>query len=41
MGLRAHDPMRAKELEPLVFAVGTGLPGAMAVAKQSSSSSKV
>ncbi len=36
MGLRAHDPMRAKELEPLVFSVGSGLPGAMAVAKQSS-----
>jgi HAE1 family hydrophobic/amphiphilic exporter-1 len=36
MGLRAHDPTRAKELEPLVFSVGTGLPGAMAVAKQSS-----
>ena len=36
MGLRAHDPMRAKELEPLVFSIGTGLPGAMAVAKQSS-----
>jgi hydrophobic/amphiphilic exporter-1 (mainly G- bacteria), HAE1 family len=36
MGLRAHDPMRAKELEPLVFSVGTGLPGAIAVAKQSS-----
>ena len=28
--------MRAKELEPLVFAVGSGLPGAMALAKQSS-----
>ena len=36
MGLRAHDPMRAKELEPLVFSIGMGLPGAMAVAKQSS-----
>jgi HAE1 family hydrophobic/amphiphilic exporter-1 len=36
MGLRAHDPMRAKELEPLVFSVGSGLPGAIAVAKQSS-----
>lgn len=36
MGLRAHDPMRAKELEPLVFSIGSGLPGAMAVAKQSS-----
>jgi HAE1 family hydrophobic/amphiphilic exporter-1 len=36
MGLRAHDPTRAKELEPLVFSVGSGLPGAMAVAKQSS-----
>jgi HAE1 family hydrophobic/amphiphilic exporter-1 len=36
MGLRSHDPMRAKELEPLVFSVGTGLPGAIAVAKQSS-----
>jgi HAE1 family hydrophobic/amphiphilic exporter-1 len=36
LGLRAHDPMRAKELEPLVFQVGSGLPGAIAVAKQSS-----
>jgi HAE1 family hydrophobic/amphiphilic exporter-1 len=36
LGLRALDPMRAKELEPLVFSIGTGLPGAMAVAKQSS-----
>jgi HAE1 family hydrophobic/amphiphilic exporter-1 len=36
MGLRAHDPTRAKELEPLVLSVGSGLPGAMAVAKQSS-----
>lgn len=36
MGLRANDPTRAKELEPLVFSVGSGLPGAMAVAKQSS-----
>ncbi len=36
MGLRAHDPLRAKELEPLVFSIGMGLPGAMAVAKQSS-----
>jgi HAE1 family hydrophobic/amphiphilic exporter-1 len=36
MGLRAHDPLRAKELEPLVFMVGSGLPGALAVAKQSS-----
>jgi HAE1 family hydrophobic/amphiphilic exporter-1 len=36
MGLRSYDPMRAKELEPLVFSVGTGLPGALAVAKQSS-----
>jgi HAE1 family hydrophobic/amphiphilic exporter-1 len=36
MGMRAHDPMRAKELEPVVFMAGTALPGAMAVAKQSS-----
>jgi HAE1 family hydrophobic/amphiphilic exporter-1 len=36
MGMRAHDPMRAKELEPLVFGAGMSLPGAMAVAKQSS-----
>ncbi len=36
MGLRAYDEMRARELEPLVFTVGTGLPGAIAVAKQSS-----
>jgi HAE1 family hydrophobic/amphiphilic exporter-1 len=36
MGLRAYDSMRAKELEPLVREVGSGLPGAMAVAKQSS-----
>jgi hydrophobic/amphiphilic exporter-1 (mainly G- bacteria), HAE1 family len=36
MGLRAYDEMRAKELEPLVFSVGTGLPGAIAVAKQTS-----
>jgi HAE1 family hydrophobic/amphiphilic exporter-1 len=36
MGLRALDPMRAKELEPLVFTIGMGLPGAMAVAKQTS-----
>jgi HAE1 family hydrophobic/amphiphilic exporter-1 len=37
MGLRAHDPMRAKELEGLVFTIGnTRLEGAMAVARQSS-----
>jgi HAE1 family hydrophobic/amphiphilic exporter-1 len=37
MGLRSHDPMRAKELEALVYTIGnTRLEGAMAVAKQSS-----
>jgi hydrophobic/amphiphilic exporter-1 (mainly G- bacteria), HAE1 family len=37
MGLRAHDPMRAKELEGLVFTIGNSrLEGAMAVAFQSS-----
>jgi hydrophobic/amphiphilic exporter-1 (mainly G- bacteria), HAE1 family len=37
MGLRAHDPMRAKELEALVFTIGNSrLEGAMAVAFQSS-----
>ena len=36
LGLRANDPMRAKELEPLVLSVGHGLPGTIAVAKQSS-----
>ncbi len=36
LGLKARDPMRAKELESLVLSVGMGLPGAMAVAKQTS-----
>lgn len=36
MGMRAYNPTRAKELEMLVLSVGLKLPGAMAVAKQSS-----
>ncbi|MEM9658123.1 MAG: efflux RND transporter permease subunit, partial [Planctomycetota bacterium] len=36
VGVRARDPLRAAELTPLVSAVGAKLPGAIAVAKQSS-----
>jgi HAE1 family hydrophobic/amphiphilic exporter-1 len=36
MGLRSYDEMRAKELEPLVLSVGMNLPGALAIAKQTS-----
>lgn len=36
LGLRAKDPLRAGELVPLLFSVGSKLPGAIAVAQQSS-----
>ncbi|QEG37341.1 efflux RND transporter permease subunit [Bythopirellula goksoeyrii] len=36
LGLRAKDPLRAGEFVPLIFQVGKKLPGAIAVAKQSS-----
>lgn len=36
IGVRAQDPLRAAELPPLVQRVGASLPGAFAVAKQSS-----
>jgi len=36
LGVRAVDPLRSAELVPLVFSVGRKLPGAFAVAKQSS-----
>ena len=36
LGLRAKDPLRAGEYVPLIFNVGSKLPGAIAVAKQSS-----
>jgi HAE1 family hydrophobic/amphiphilic exporter-1 len=36
LGLRAHDPMRARELEGLVQQVGRQLPGTIVIAKQSS-----
>jgi HAE1 family hydrophobic/amphiphilic exporter-1 len=36
MGIRAYDPQRAGELVPLVQMVGSKIPGAFAVAKQSS-----
>lgn len=36
LGLRAKDPLRAGEFVPLIFSVGTKLPGAIAVAQQSS-----
>jgi HAE1 family hydrophobic/amphiphilic exporter-1 len=36
IGLRAKDPLRAGELVPLLFSMGGKLPGAIAVAQQSS-----
>ena len=36
MGLRAHDPLRAGELIPLIQRTGMSLPGTFAVAQQSS-----
>lgn len=36
LGLRAHDPLRARELEPLVRQVGSAVPGTIVIAKQSS-----
>ncbi len=36
LGVRAVDPLRSGELVPLVFKIGAKLPGAFAVAKQSS-----
>jgi HAE1 family hydrophobic/amphiphilic exporter-1 len=36
LGLRAHDPLQAGRLVPLVRRVSAGLPGTFAVAKQSS-----
>lgn len=36
MGLRAHDPLRAGELVPIIQKVGAALPGTFVVAKQSS-----
>lgn len=36
LGVRAQDPLRSGELVPLVFKIGSKLPGAFAVAKQSS-----
>lgn len=36
MGIRAYDPQKAGELIPLLQKVGRGLPGTIAVAKQSS-----
>ena len=36
MGIRAYDPQRAGELVPLIQMVGSKIPGAFAVAKQSS-----
>jgi len=36
MGIRAHDPLRAAELIPLIQKTGMGIPGTFAVAKQSS-----
>jgi hydrophobic/amphiphilic exporter-1 (mainly G- bacteria), HAE1 family len=36
LGVRAHNPLRASELVPLIQRVGSQLPGTFAVAKQSS-----
>ncbi|MBL4885151.1 MAG: efflux RND transporter permease subunit [Planctomycetaceae bacterium] len=36
IGIRAHDPLRAAEMVPLVMRTGASLPGTFAVAKQSS-----
>ncbi|MDZ4657196.1 MAG: efflux RND transporter permease subunit [Bythopirellula sp.] len=36
LGLRAKDPLRAGEFVPLLFGLGSKLPGAIAVAQQSS-----
>lgn len=36
VGLRAKDPLRAGELVPLLFSIGNKLPGAIAIAQQSS-----
>lgn len=36
LGLRAKDPLRAGELVPLLFGIGNKLPGAIAIAQQSS-----
>jgi HAE1 family hydrophobic/amphiphilic exporter-1 len=36
LGVRAHDPMRVRELQPLVRQIGQELPGTIAAASQSS-----
>jgi len=36
IGARAHDPLRARELEPLIAAAGASIPGTICIAKQTS-----
>lgn len=36
IGARAHDPLRARELEPLIMMAGMSIPGTFCIAKQTS-----
>jgi len=36
IGARAHDPLRARELEPLIAMAGASIPGTFCIAKQTS-----